>query len=154
MALTKDAQKLRRAAERKGKAEDQSQLALLLYYGSEVLKQDKVAAAKWWRKAAAQEHAIAQHALGGCYKDGEGVEQNDALALTWWEKAAGHGFAKAQSCLGCLYASRRWRGAGRRSGGGVVGESRGGGRSQRPLHWATYTACSASPRTRTAPRSS
>jgi hypothetical protein len=33
MAPTKDAQKLRRAAERKGKAEDQYQLAILYYYG-------------------------------------------------------------------------------------------------------------------------
>jgi TPR repeat protein len=46
MAPTKDAQKLRRAAERKGKAEDQFRLAELYFKGKEGLKQDKVAAAK------------------------------------------------------------------------------------------------------------
>ena len=60
MAPTKDAQKLRRAAERKGKAEDQFQLGVLFYRGDEGLKQDLVAAAKWWSKAAAQWHADAQ----------------------------------------------------------------------------------------------
>ena len=60
MAPTKDAQRLRRAAERKGKPEDQFQLGRLFYRGDEGLKQDLVAAAKWWSKAAAQGHADAQ----------------------------------------------------------------------------------------------
>jgi TPR repeat protein len=59
MAPTKDAQRLRRAAERKGKAEDQYQLALLCYHGREGLKLDLEAAMKWLSKAAAQEHAPA-----------------------------------------------------------------------------------------------
>jgi len=60
MAPTKDAQKLRRAAERKGKAEDQFQLGLLLCRGDEGMRQDLMAAAKWWSKAVAQGHADAQ----------------------------------------------------------------------------------------------
>ena len=81
MAPTKDAQmKLRRAAERKGKAEDQYQLAVRYYYGREGLKQDMVAAAKWWSKAAAQEHTWAEFGLGTCYAYGDGVDQNHALA--------------------------------------------------------------------------
>jgi hypothetical protein len=96
MTPTKDAQKLRRAAERKGKADDQFQLARLYDVGGEGLKQDLVAAAKWFRKAAAQEHAGAQAAIGACYAAGEGVEQNHALAATWFSKAADQGDVKAQ----------------------------------------------------------
>jgi hypothetical protein len=104
MAPTKDAKKLRRVAEKKGKAEDQYQLGYLLFHGREGLKQDKVAAAKWWRKAAAQEHALAQQTLGSCYSVGEGVEQNDALAATWVTKAADQGYVRSQGHLGSLYA--------------------------------------------------
>ena len=103
MAPTKDAQKLRRLAERKGKAEDQFQLALLHYNGREGLKQDRVAAAQWWHKAAAQEHAGAQCGIGVCYDRGEGVEQNRELAAMWLGKAAAHGDAQAKGRLGCIY---------------------------------------------------
>jgi hypothetical protein len=91
MAPTKVAQRLRRAAERKGKADDQFRLALLVYYGREGLKEDRVAAAKWLSKAAAQEHAGAQRDLGWCYMDGVGVEQNHGLAATWVSKAVDQG---------------------------------------------------------------
>jgi len=39
-----------------------------------------VAAAVWWRKAAAQEHAGAQFKLGVCLEKGDGVEQDHELA--------------------------------------------------------------------------
>jgi hypothetical protein len=103
MAPTKDAQKLRGGAERKGKAEDQYHLASLYYHGEEGLKQDRVAAVMWLSKAAAQEHAGAQGLLGLCYANGEGVEQNHELAVTWLGKAADKGDAKALGHLGCLY---------------------------------------------------
>ena len=103
MVPTKDAQRLRRAAERKGKAEDLFQLANLYYDGGEGLKQDRVAAAKWTSKAAAQEHAAAQGLLGACYAQGDGVEQNHALAATWIGKAADQGHARSQGYLGFLY---------------------------------------------------
>ena len=103
MAPTKHAQKLRRAAERKGKAEDQFELACLLFHGEEGLKQDLVAAAKWFRKAAAQKLAGAQLLLGRCYANGEGVEQNYALAATWVGKAADQGHVKALGYLGSLF---------------------------------------------------
>ena len=84
-----------------------------------------MAAAKWFRKAAAQEHAGAQFYLGMCYSDGEGVELSHALAATWWEKAAGHGHAGAQGGLAGLY--HEGKGVEQTdSGGGVVGESRSG----------------------------
>jgi len=104
MAPTKDAQKLRRAAERKGKAEDQYEFGCLLYNGNEGLKVDKVAAAKWLGKAAAQEHAGSQCDLGKCYSGGEGVDQDHALALTWLSKAADQGDVRAHGSLGWLYS--------------------------------------------------
>ena len=110
MAPTKDAQRLRRAAERQGKAEDQYHLGCLLYNGDEGLKVDKVAAVKWWSKAAAQEHARAQCDLGKwfsageCFSAGEGVEQNHELAASWLGKAADQGDVSALGHLGCLYA--------------------------------------------------
>jgi TPR repeat protein len=104
MAPTKDAKKLRRVAEKKGRAEDQYQVGCDFYFARKGVKQDLVAAAKWFRKAAAQEHARAQFRFGVCYYDGEGVEQNHELAVAWWEKAAGHGYVRAQSNLGCCYA--------------------------------------------------
>jgi hypothetical protein len=103
MAPTKHAQKLRQAAERKGKAEDQYQLGCLFYHGEQGLKRDSVAAAKWFCKAAAQEHSGAQVLLGQCYADGEGVEQNSALGALWLGKAVDHGDATAQGILGCLH---------------------------------------------------
>jgi hypothetical protein len=103
MAPTKNAQRLRRAAERKGKAEDQYEVGCLLYHGEEGLKQDRVAAVKWCSKAAAQQHAGALGYLGLCYVGGEGVEQNYALAATWFSKAADQGHAKAQGYLGYLH---------------------------------------------------
>ena len=107
MAPTKDAQKLRRAAERKGKAEDQYQLALLYSSGREGLKQDLVAAAAWSRKAAAQQHASAQYNIGRCYAKDEGVEQNDALAATWLIKAVDQGDVRAQGYLcGCYHVGQ------------------------------------------------
>jgi hypothetical protein len=124
MAPTKDAQKLRRAAERKGKAEDQHNLACLLYHGREGLKQDRVAAAKWWCKAAAQQHACSQCELGKCYVDGEGVDQNHALAAQQGCRSRGRQRSREPRQPP---PRRQGRGAERRSGGGVVGESRGGG---------------------------
>jgi len=62
-----------------------------------------VAAAAWFRKAAAQEHAGAQGDLGKCYSDGEGVEQNHALAVSWLCKAADQGQVRYLGQLGWLY---------------------------------------------------
>jgi len=155
MAPTKDAQKLRRAAERKGKAEDQHQLGGLYYHGREGLKQDRLAAAKWWRKAAAQEHAGAQCNIAYCYEKGEGVEQNHALAATCYKKAAEHGNVRAMGGLGFLYYEGkgveqtthwRWRGW-RKPRWGMTPFPRS------TSAWPTRTACAALPRTCTARRS-
>ena len=57
-------------------------------------------AAVWYRKAADQGYAIAQHKLGACYRHGIGVPQNSAEAFEWWREAANQGYAEAQYALG------------------------------------------------------
>jgi TPR repeat protein len=89
----------------KGNAEDQYQLAHCYDQGTEGVKRDLVAAAAWYGKAAAQEHAGAQADLGMCYADGEGVEQNLEVSAQWYQRAADLGDAYAQGHLGNCYAN-------------------------------------------------
>ena len=104
MGLSKLAKGWRKGA-MKGNAEDQYQLALCYHEGTEGVKPDKVAAAAWYGKAAAQEHAGAQADLGVCYANGRGVDLNLELAAQWYLRAANHGSADAIGCLGVCYAS-------------------------------------------------
>jgi TPR repeat protein len=66
---------------------------------------DYVEAIKWWRKAAAQQHAASHYALGRCYEQGCGVPQDDAEAAIWYRKAAelGHALAQTQQGLKSLH---------------------------------------------------
>jgi TPR repeat protein len=45
----------------------------------------------------------AQHRLGFCYQNGEGVEQDEAEAVKWYRKAAEQGHSQAQINLGICY---------------------------------------------------
>ena len=67
------------------------------------LLQDLVQAAQWYRKAADQNHPLAQFNLGLMYTKGEGVPQDDAQAVAWMRKAAQQGDAGAQFNLGMRY---------------------------------------------------
>jgi TPR repeat protein len=60
-------------------------------------------AVRWYRKAAEQNHAEAQYALGYCYENGEGVDQDYSEAVIWYRKAAGQNFAPAQYNLADCY---------------------------------------------------
>jgi uncharacterized protein len=64
---------------------------------------DYVEAAKWYRLAADQGHALAQYNLGLMHDNGEGVPENDAEAVKWYRRAAAQGNAKAQHNLGIMY---------------------------------------------------
>jgi len=110
MGLSKLAKGWRKGAV-KGNAEDQYQLAECYYQGSEGVKRDKVAAAAWFGKAAAQEHAGAQCELGTCYANGEGVGQNLEVAVTFYRKAAEVSVAFGQGLLGSCYANGKGGGA-------------------------------------------
>jgi uncharacterized protein len=59
---------------------------------------------KWFRKAAEQGYANAQHNLGYMYHSGKGVTQDYAEAVKWYRKAADQGLAIAQTNLGVKYA--------------------------------------------------
>jgi len=103
MGLSKLAKGWRKGAI-KGNAEDQYQLAVCHYKGTEGAKLDKVAAAAWYGKAAEQEHAGAQCYLGICYGFVDGLEQNLEVAAQWYLRAAELGNAEAQGWLGGCYA--------------------------------------------------
>jgi TPR repeat protein len=64
-------------------------------------------AAHWYLKAANQDHAKAQFALGVMFADGRGVPQDEAKALIWIGKAAERGCSEAQRAMGsrCRRAS-------------------------------------------------
>jgi hypothetical protein len=61
-------------------------------------------AMKWYRKAAEQNLADAQHSLGFCYDQGQGVEKDYAEAVKWYRKAAEQNYTAAQHILGVAYA--------------------------------------------------
>ena len=58
------------------------------YGGRLGVPKDEVEAVKWYRKAAEQNLAEAQCALGGCYANDLGVAKNEVEAVKWWRKAA------------------------------------------------------------------
>src|SRR5665213_3032957 len=67
------------------------------------MAKDYVQAVKWFRKAAEQNFAEAQHNLGFCYANGQGVAQDYAEAVKWFRKAAEQNNAQAQYDLGACY---------------------------------------------------
>ncbi len=69
-------------------------------YGNHELAEE---ALKWFRKAAEQGYAPAEHNLGLMYDKGQGVPQDYQEALKWYRKAAEQGHAPGQFCLGLMY---------------------------------------------------
>ena len=45
-------------------------------------------ALRWYKRAAARGHPLANHNVGNMYRDGRGVEIDDATAAMWWLRAA------------------------------------------------------------------
>jgi TPR repeat protein len=79
----------------------EAQLKVARYY---YCKKDYAEAIKWFRRAAEQEQADAQVALGNIYFSGEAVPKDAVEAVTWHRKAAEQGNADGQSSLGACYA--------------------------------------------------
>ena len=75
----------------------------VMYYEGQEVPQDYREAAKWFRKAAAQGLAKAQHNLGVMYYEGQGVPQDNREAAKWFRKADARGDARAQHNLGVMY---------------------------------------------------
>ena len=66
-------------------------------------KDEYAEAAKWFRRAAEQGHAIAQNNLGELYSGGVGIPQDEFEAVKWFRCAAEQGLAQAQFALGSRY---------------------------------------------------
>jgi TPR repeat protein len=74
-----------------------------MFANGQGLPKDYSEAMKWYRKAADQDNADAQHNLGFIYDNGQGVPQNHAEALKWYHKAADSGHVRSQHILGVIY---------------------------------------------------
>ena len=93
-----------RAKAEKGDAQSQYELGRAFGKGSLGVAKDEAAAVRWYRKAADQNHALAQINLGACYASGEGVPKDAVEAVKWYRKAADQNHAEAQCRLGGCYA--------------------------------------------------
>jgi TPR repeat protein len=76
-----------------------------MYDNGQGVPQDYSEAVRWFRKAADQGLAKAQHNIGGMYAKGHRVPQDYSEAVKWYRKAADQGYAGAQLNLGFLYAN-------------------------------------------------
>jgi hypothetical protein len=74
-------------------------------YDGDGVEQDYVAAANWYKIAAEQGSARAQHNLALMYENGEGVPRNLTEAARLYQMAADQGNAGSQNNLGALYES-------------------------------------------------
>ena len=88
-----------RARAEQGDVKAQNCLGLRYYHGTWI-RQDKVEAAKWFRKAAEQGHIKAQFNLGVCHFKGEGVAADLVEAYKWFWLAECAGDAPAgEQCV-------------------------------------------------------
>ena len=70
-----------------------------MYFNDKEAPADKAEAARWFRAAADQGHAVAQYYLGYMYSRGDGVPGDDASAIHWYRLAAERGHTGAQERL-------------------------------------------------------
>lgn len=73
------------------------------YYDDKGVTKNFTEAVKWYRKAAEQNLAEAQVALGSSYREGSATEQKNAEAMSWFRKAADQGDARGQFHIGMAY---------------------------------------------------
>ncbi len=78
-----------------------------MYAEGQGVPQDNAEAVKWYRRAAEQNDAMAQHNLGHAYRTGKGVPQDTAEAVKWLRTAAEQGHDGAQCDLGVIYGKGR-----------------------------------------------
>jgi TPR repeat protein len=67
--------------------------------GTHGVEKDEHEAAKWYRLAADQGHAVAQYSLGVCYSNGTGVVKDEREAVKWYRLAADQGYASSIDAL-------------------------------------------------------
>lgn len=93
-----------RAKANAGDANAQFHLGLVYENGDGVPK-NSAEAAKWYRKAAEQDHKYAQYNLAFLYASGEYITANPAEVVNWMRRAADGGDADAQFQMGTVYSS-------------------------------------------------
>lgn len=74
-----------------------------LFTNDQFRKPDYQQAVYWYKKAARQNHVLAQYNLGHQYLTGVGVQKDEKQAMHWWLKAAEQGHALAQFNIGRAY---------------------------------------------------
>ena len=62
-------------------------------------------AVRWYRRAAEQGFAEAQHNLGWMLEEGIGVRQDQGESIRWYRLAAEGGLAKAQNSMGVFHVN-------------------------------------------------
>jgi TPR repeat protein len=77
----------------------------LHYSGEFVGKADFVKAFDWFSKAAKQEHAAANWAIGYMYEYGSGRDKKAKEEFTWYLKSAEFGYKNAQVSVAGMYIS-------------------------------------------------
>jgi len=79
----------------------------LKFAGSDGRAPDYAQAAEWYRKAAEQNHSLAQFNLGMMYAQGQGVAKDATQSVVWFGRAANLGDAGGQYNMGrsCQRAS-------------------------------------------------
>jgi TPR repeat protein len=86
-----------------GDGRAQTMVGTAFYFGRGGEAENYAQAMIWYRKAADQGYARAQHNIGVLYALGHGVKQDYVQAMTWYRKAADQGDAWAQTNIGVLY---------------------------------------------------
>ena len=86
-----------------------AQLWLGNYYSNNSPEKNDELAVKWYIKAANQDNAIAQYAVGIFYYEGRGVPKNYEEALTWLNKASLNGEIMAFYYIGLIYEDKDFK---------------------------------------------
>ncbi len=89
----------------RGDADSEVMLGGYYVEGVGGLPQDSAKAVGWFRKAAEQNHALAQTCLGLAYAEGRGVAKDEVEAVRWFRKAAEQNHPPAQLLLGACYVT-------------------------------------------------
>ena len=83
--------------------EDQYNIGLVFFNGTDGVPENKKEAVKWYRMAAEQRFVVAQKNLGLMHHFGKGAPQDDKEAVKWFRQAAEQGDVVAQKNLGLMY---------------------------------------------------
>jgi TPR repeat protein len=83
-----------------GRGDAEAQFSLGVKFARDGATQDYPQAVQWYRKAADQNHSLAQFNLAIMYASGQGVARDDVKSMGWMQKAADQGDAGAQFRVG------------------------------------------------------